>query len=317
VDPYLAIVSGTELRTTGVVVESTGFDGIVGMGTVRFGQAQFNDEILPFAFLDGLKVHQDFRGNGLGYQIANWRVRRAREEFGDQGVIATGMLYDNYASHAVATKWCREFAELALDIVVLPVQRQLPKSTADVIVRPIEPQEFEEFSAKQNAYHRNYNLFSPGNADSIDRALQVGVEGQKPYRYFAAVDKKGNLVAGAQTWARGMLKSDTINNPPTPLRILNNLLHLLPSDFTIRDINVSGLWYEPGQMSAAQYLWESIRWECREQGTTVTVGFDPRDAARKIPTLKPWHQPRPQITLAFHGPEPIDREKLFFAVGRV
>jgi GNAT superfamily N-acetyltransferase len=81
------------------------------MGTVRFNKVQFNGDILPLAFLDGLKVQPEFRGNGLGYQIASWRIQKARDEFGENGVIGTGMLHDNHASHAVAAKWCREFAE--------------------------------------------------------------------------------------------------------------------------------------------------------------------------------------------------------------
>ncbi|HMD81532.1 MAG TPA: hypothetical protein VKE92_09520, partial [Anaerolineales bacterium] len=83
VDPYLAIISGTEFRTRAVVVECAGYDGLVGMGTVRFSKVQYNNEVLPLAFLDGLKVQKEFRGNGLGYQIASWRIQKAREEFGD------------------------------------------------------------------------------------------------------------------------------------------------------------------------------------------------------------------------------------------
>jgi GNAT superfamily N-acetyltransferase len=124
VDPYQAISFGTTYRTVGVVVESGGVDGFVGMGTVRFGKVQFNGEVLPFAFLDGLKVQKEFRGQGLGYQIAKWRVEKAREAYGDRCVIGTGMLNDNHASHAVAAKWCREFAESAINIVIMPIRKQ-------------------------------------------------------------------------------------------------------------------------------------------------------------------------------------------------
>jgi len=125
VDPYQAIVSGTEDRTRGVVVESPGYDGLVGTGTVRFSTVQFNGEVLPLAFLDGLKVQKEFRGKGLGYQIASWRIQKAREEYGDQCVIGTGMLHDNHASHAVARKWCREFAESAVDVRFVPALRSV------------------------------------------------------------------------------------------------------------------------------------------------------------------------------------------------
>jgi len=178
VDPYQAISFGTEYRTIGVGVECTGVDGFVGMGTVRFGKVQFNGEILPLAFLDGLKVHKDFRGQGLGYQIASWRVQQAREAYGDQCVIATGMLYNNYASHAVAAKWCREFAELALHTLFLPARTHPPKSLAGIGVREIEVHEYEEFSDKQNAFYKNYNLYPPRDANSIVNALNVTVDGK-------------------------------------------------------------------------------------------------------------------------------------------
>ena len=317
VDPYTAIIYGTEYRTKGVVVETAGYDGFVGMGTVRFGKVQFNGSVLPFAFLDGLKVQKEFRGNGLGFQIASWRIQQARHEFGDDCVIGTGMLHDNHASYAVASKWCREFAESAFDARLVPMLTRKPKSLAGITVREIEPREYEEFAIKQNAFNKNHNLYAPSDSTTIAHALDVSADGKKPYRFFVAVDSQGNLLAGAQTWARGILKSDTINNPPPPLRILNKVLHLLPPDFTIRDVAVSGLWYEEGQFKAAQYFWKMLRWECREQGTTLAASFDSRDPAMNVVTLKPWHQPRPKITIAIHAPTAINREQLLFSSGRV
>ena len=317
VDPYQAITAGTENRTRGVVVEATGYDGLIGMGTVRFSNVQYNGEILPHAFLDGLKVQKEFRGKGLGFQIANWRVQKAKEEYGDQCVIGTGMLHDNHASHAVASKWCREFAESAVDALFVPTLARRPKSLAGVTVREIKPEEYEEFAHKQNEFYSGYNLYPPSSPISIANALSVSVEGKKPYRYYVAVDARGNLLAGAQTWARGVLKSDTFNNPPPALRLLNKVLHLLPPGFIIRDVAVSGLWYESGQIKTGQFLWEMMRWECRDQGTILAAAFDARDPARDVVTMKPWHQPRPKITFALHAPTQMQRDRLLFASGRV
>jgi hypothetical protein len=317
VDAYTAITSGTEYPTLGVVVECAGYNGFVGMGTVRFNNVQYNSEILPHAFLDGLKVHKDFRRQGLGYKIAEWRIQQAKETYGDKCVIATGMLQENLASYAVAKKWCREFVEPAFDVLIVPTRKQKPKKITGITVREIESHEYEEFSVKQNKFYGNYNLYPVRDASSIANALTVAAEGRKPYRFFVAVDVQGNMLAGAQTWARGILKSDTINNPPAPLRILNSVMHLLPSDFTIRDISVIGFWYEPDQIQVARFLWEMIRWECREQGTTIATSLDPRDPTRQVITLKPWHQPRPKTTIAVHGHNAINREKLLFSAGRV
>ena len=317
VDSYAAITSGTEYPTLGVVVECAGHDGFVGMGTVRFNKVQHNGEILPHAFLDGLKVHKDFRRQGLGYKIAEWRIQQAKETYGDKCVIATGMLQENTASYAVAKKWCREFVEPAFDVLIVPTRRQQPKKLAGIIVRELEPKGYEEFAAKQNRFYQHYNLYPVSDANSIANARNLSVEGRKPYRFFGATDSRGNLLAGARTWARGILKSDTINNPPAPLRILNSVMHLLPSDFTIRDIAVSGLWYEPNQIHVAQFLWEMIRWEGRVQGTTIAAAFDPRDPTRQVVMLRPWNQPRPKITIAIQGLNAINREKLLFSAGRV
>ena len=317
VDAYAAITSGTENPTLGVVVECAGYDGFVGMGTVRFNTVQYNGEIVPHAFLDGLKVHNDFRRQGLGYKIAKWRIQQATETYGDKCVIATGMLQENIASYAVAKKWCREFVEPAFEVLIVPARRQQPKPLTGILVRELEPKEYEEFVTKQNRFYQHYNLYPVSNANSIANARNISTEGRKPYRFFVATDSRGNLLAGAQTWARGILKSDTINNPPMPLRILNRVMHLLPSDFTIRDIAVNGLWYETEQIHVARFLWEMIRWECREQGTTIVATFDPRDPTRQVVMLRPWNQPRPKITIAIQGPNAMNREKLLFAAGRV
>jgi hypothetical protein len=317
VDPYSAIIYGTEYRTKGVVLETAGYDGFVGMGTVRFSKVQFNGSVFPFAFLDGLKVQKEFRGNGLGFQIASWRIQQARNEFGDDCVIGTGMLHDNLASHAVAGKWCREFAESAFEARLHPMLTGKPKPLAGITVREIEPRHYEEFAAKQKAFYKNHNLYPPSDPTTIAHALGISAGGKKPYRFFVALDSHGNLLAGAQTWARGILKSDTINKPPPPLRFLNKMLHLLPPDFTIRDVAVSGIWHEAGQLKVAQFMWEMLRWECRELGTTLAASFDPRDPAINVVTLKPWHQPRPKITIAIHAPAAINRDQVLFSSGRV
>lgn len=317
VDPYAAITLGTENGTVGVVVEEEGRYGLVGMGTVRFYQAQFNGELLPMAVLDGLKVQPEFRGQGLGWRIAEWRVRQARERFGERGVIATGMLHENHASRGVAQKWCREFIDQAFAVWMMPVREQSPKPVSGLRGCVIEPGQFEEFAAKQNVFYREHNFYQPHDADSISRALEVDVEGRRPYRFYAVVDDRGNLIAGAQSWARGLLKSDTLNSVPPPVRVMNRFVRMIPEDGVIHDIAITGLWFAEGRADAGQYLWEWMRWAGRDQGTTLMVAFDPRDPAKEAVKLKPWHQPRPNITYAVLGPSEVDRGRLVYAGPRV
>lgn len=83
IDAYTAIVSGIDEQTLAVVAESPDYEGLVGMGTVRFGTRSFNGQLLPFAGLDGLKVRPEFRRRGLGRQLAAWRIDKARQTLGD------------------------------------------------------------------------------------------------------------------------------------------------------------------------------------------------------------------------------------------
>jgi hypothetical protein len=114
-----------------------------------------------------------------------------------------------------------------------------------------------------------------------------------------------------------MLKYDTVNHLPAAILVLNKLVHLLPADLTLRDVAVNGIWYEPGQERAGQYLWEMMRWACKDRGNIMSAGFDVRNPAVKVLTLRPWYQPRPRITYAIHGPAPLHRDRPLFTSGRV
>jgi predicted N-acetyltransferase YhbS len=317
IDAYQAIIAGTKYQTLGVVVESEGHDGLIGMGTVRFSSIQFNGQVLPLAFLDGLKVHQDYRRQGLGYRIAAWRIEQARELFGDACVIATGMASDNQASRAVAKKWCREFIDPAFEVFILPARSRPPGSLDGITVRAPSLGEYQEFSDRQNDFYQDYNFYEPVDVSSLEMLFGIAPEGKRPYRLYVAVDGRGNLLAGALTYARGILKVDQLKNPPVPLRALNRLFHLVPADFTIKDVAVYSLWHMPGHINSAHHLWETIRWECRDQGTTIIIGYGMGDPRGEVVRLKPWHQPRPKITIALHGHAPLAREKPFFVFGRV
>ncbi len=318
VDTYSALIFGVENATLGVGVECAGVDGLIGVGTVRFTQAQFNGEILPLAFLDGLKVHKDFRGQGLGLRIAQWRIQQAREAFGERCVIATGMLRSNAASHAVAAKWCREFIDSAFRPLFLPIHtRRPPASMGGMSARELAPGEFAEFALKQNAYYRDQNFFAPDDAHSIAHAAGLVVEEQRPYRFFAVVDSRGSLLAGAKIWLRGLLKSDRFVHLPLPLRMLNRVAPLLPRDLVIRDASVITFWCQSGGTKIARYLWECLHWELKDLATTIVVSLDPRDPSRRLIPRAPVLMPRIDISLAVRGPVPVDREKLIFGVGRL
>lgn len=316
IDPYTAITSGTDEQTLIVVAECEGYDGLVGMGTVRFGSVQYHGQVLPFAGLDGLKVKAEFRRHGLGRKLAEWRIEQARQAYGEDCVLITGLLRSNQASRAVATKWSREFIE-PVRVVIKPVRQQLPHPLENITIREIEPRDYSEFAMQQNRFYRDYNLYKPTSPTMIANCLQIVTADRQMYRLFVAVDKNGNLLAGARVWLRGLLKVDVINQIPLALRILNPILHVLPTDYTIRDIAVDGFWHTPGQEQVARYMWEAMRWHCAAFGSTLAISVDPRSPLLNIFQLKPWHQPRIELAFAVHGPVSSEQHGLVYGLNRV
>lgn len=298
-DAFTTITQGAGVRTVGVVAERAGYAGLVGMGSVRFGAARFNGQRLPFAMLDNLKVRPEFRRQGLGRQLAEWRVRRARAEFGDDGLIVTGMLPHNHASRAVAQGWAREFVEPMTGLGA-PMRSRPPEAIPGTTVREARPDEYAALAASQNAFFAAYNGYDPVSDEQMARLVGKSPIDRPLYRFFVAVDAAGNLLAGARAWYRGLLKVDR-----------------LPTDDVLREVSVQGLWHLPGQLRSAQHLWEWLRWLCRDDGTTLSITFDPRDPTRDAVTLEPGHELQFNIALALRGPTPIDRSRLFYGLNRV
>ena len=89
----------------GVVASSSTSDGLVGMATAFIDELIVGGRPYPTAHLENLKVRHDVRRQGLGAQLADWRIQEARRRFGGEGIIATGIEASNIASLATARRW--------------------------------------------------------------------------------------------------------------------------------------------------------------------------------------------------------------------
>lgn len=98
---------------------------------------------------------------------------------------------------------------------------------------------------------------------------------------------------------------------PAFARILNKFLSVVPSDGVLKQLNVNRLWYAPNQLSAARYLWETIRWEWRDRGSVIVCYFDPRGSLPEILRLPAW-MPRSKFMLAVRGASIIRKDRLVY-----
>ncbi len=292
VDPYLAW-KALKPDSVGVVAEAPGVEGLIGTATVSFEDTQFEGRVLPGASLENLKVHHEHRGQGIGAALAQWRVDKARERFGDEGVICTGTSSENTASLATMKKWCKQFVGPLKGSPRGPRFDQ-PEPPGGITFRSIEAGDMPQVIEKANRFYADYNLYTPISTEKMNTLLQ------KVYHYPIAVDSSGQIVAGAMISLRGQLMVDEFRNVPPEME------GQIPPDHRLRLLEAAYLWFD--QPTVAQALWEHIAWEFRDRANAFMINYDPRSpvAAAFPAAFMPMQL---EVMLAVSGPTIMDDQK--------
>jgi len=53
-------------------------------------------------------------------------------------------------------------------------------------------------------------------------------------------------------------------------------------------LTVRRVWFRGGELEAARYLWNSLRYELREQGNCLGIAYDPRDRLAEVFQVPFW-----------------------------
>ena len=104
-DPWESLRARQGDDFLGVVAEIPGHEELVGAGLIRFGRMQLEGRIYPFAYLNTLVVHPDFRRQGIATALVRWRVGAARERLGEDAVIWAHIQQGNVGSVRTVTKF--------------------------------------------------------------------------------------------------------------------------------------------------------------------------------------------------------------------
>jgi predicted N-acetyltransferase YhbS len=292
----------------GVVATAPGYQGVVGMATAFLDEVQVEGQLYPRAQLENLKVRHDVRRQGLGRQLAAWRIAEARRRFGGPGVVMAGVEGTNAASLATARTWASQIVG-PLRIVIGPAQRRAPRP-GNVHVREAEDDDIEEIVAGSNAFHADTNLYPRLTPDLLRRWLAPVDPGGRVRQYRIAVTPDGSLLAGALVVQRFELMVDQIERLPTPLAILARILPLVPPDGIIRTLEVMLPWYAPGQLEAGKRLWEQVRHEWHDRATHVATVVDPKGHAAEMCRVSPLTPgPRLKLMVPVDSPVPLSDAK--------
>ena len=135
----------------------------------------------------------------------------------------------------------------------------------------------------------------------------------EPYRhYYIALDSSGNILAGLALTESHRAREYRVSHMPIVLRWLTTLFKLILADGIMKQLEISRMWFAPGQEEAARLLWAWVRWVWRERGTSLLLYHDSRGPLTDILNIPFW-KPQGKLTLANIEPSPpMSLERLIY-----
>ena len=302
IDPFVALTY--DERQTGVVVERDGSAGLVGIGLLEIGEMVLRGHPTPFALLHSLAVRPDARRQGVATAIIDWRLARAREMLGDGAVIAATIQKNNAGSFAAASRWATQFSG-PLASVVIGLPASAPTSRDGFRARPARADDLEGFANGYAGFHAEFDLWPPATVPDLVTWLDESpVAGVPINALWVGEDESGHVVAGLGTSEVRKMSILQVEAVPPPMRVINAVIRVIPKGGSMEIVRVSRMWFQPGAEAAARHLFETVRWEAREQGNVVIASFDPRGPLARMIAAPRW-LPRTQFSLALRATDEL------------
>ncbi|MEH0108880.1 GNAT family N-acetyltransferase [Tersicoccus sp. MR15.9] len=293
--------------TVQVVAEST--DGtLVGSAALSRGTCRFEGAMVPYALLHSLVVGPEHRRQGIGRALATWRLDRAGEALGEDGVVLANIQQGNAASSANAAGWATSTSARTV-VAPVPMRRRPPRGVDGVTLDEAEPGDLEAVAAGICAFSGSHNFGLDWTAERLAAWLASSPFDDPVNHCLVARTRAGDVVAGLALREEGRIRALEVVHMPASVRLANLALHVVPRDGVLRNLAVDRIWFAPGQLRAARALWEHARWAWRERGSDLLVNLDPRGPAWPVVGVRPW-SPTTVMRVAVRSARPLDPDRI-------
>lgn len=304
----LAIHRGLAEEFHAAVAEIDG--EVIGMvfGEVRW--VQYAGQEVPGVYISHLRVHPDYRQQGVARELSDWAL-----EYITDLLRSDAVLYGAIMAKNVSFKLGNRYGFKATKPVqggIVPMRKSPPTAVPDLEVRVAERNELPAIVEGMNAFYREHNLWIPVSIDTLEDFLKQKVDEVKPNQLYVAV-RDGEVVAGLSLSDRTELVRMRLMRAPWYVRALGGWLGLLPASGVLDALTVRRVWFREGELEAARYLWDSLRFDLREQGNSLGIAYDPRDRLADVFRIPFW-LPMFKARYLVRASDPLETERLIYCI---
>jgi GNAT superfamily N-acetyltransferase len=239
--------------SVGAVAVEADTGRLVGSGMVTFGECWFEGDVRPYALLNTLVVHPDFRRWGIASRLAQWRAEGAKQKFGDEGVTLAFIQAGNTGPKNTAKKWAA-WQGGKFSSAVFKMLSHAPKLPPGLMVRRATLQDSEQIAEQLNRFYKGYNFYPPQTPDKLTEWSNMTVGNAPVHHYFVAVDSAGNLLAGGGLTESSRLATIKVINLPLSIRPLNKVVQLILPDAIIRIISALPVLCAPVSITESRFI---------------------------------------------------------------
>jgi hypothetical protein len=187
-----------------------------------------------------------------------------------------------------ARKWQGQFLKDRILLIPLRPRKNSPHIIKDYRIGALPTNQLHLVSGQLIDFYQAFNMFTPKS--EIELASWCATSPfNEPFRHFLIVSNSHDeILAGLVLTETYKLRYLQIVQAPFMARMANRILHVVPSDYIMREINLGHIWFAHGQINAARYLLETVRWECRNKASSFLIWIDPNCPFINLLSLRPW-----------------------------